>query len=73
MDVIIENNRLYQKYLFNFRFFIAEKVNKEQQQHSNSQKHNFPVCKKILNSIIPRSGAKVMGKSMVSNVTFLAT
>ena len=28
-------------------FFIAEKVNKAQQQHSKGQKHNSSVCKKI--------------------------
>ena len=28
-------------------FFITEKVNKKQKQHSGGQKHNFPVCRKI--------------------------
>ena len=40
--------RLCQKKLYNFQFLIAEKVNKSRQQHSRGQKHDFPVCKKIL-------------------------
>ena len=39
--------RLCQKKLYNFQFFIVEKEIKAQQQHSGSQKHNCPVCKKI--------------------------
>ena len=46
--------------IFTF-LFIAEKVNKAQQQHSNGQKHNFPVCcvRRFLNGIIPWSGVKL--------------
>ena len=46
----LENSTLYRlclKKLYNFHFFIAEKVNKAQQRDSGDQKHNFPVCKKI--------------------------
>ena len=35
------------KKLYNFYFLIVKKVNNAQQQHSNGQKHDFPVCKKI--------------------------
>ena len=42
----VEVYRLCLKKLYNFLFFfIAEKVNKAQQQHSGGQKHNFPVFK----------------------------
>ena len=37
----------YTVFIFKF-FFIAEKVNKAQQQHSSGQKHNFLVLKKIV-------------------------
>ena len=39
--------RLCQKKIYNFQFLIAEKVNKARQQHSDGQKHNFPVRKEI--------------------------
>ena len=39
--------RLCQKNVYNFQVFIAEKVNKAQQQPFGDLKHTFPVCKKI--------------------------
>ena len=69
--------KLCQKKLYNFQFQIAEKVNKARQQHSVGQKHNFPVCKKILNGIVPWSGVKVMvlcvksGKNKVGHFIIL--
>ena len=52
--------RLCQKQLYNFQFLIAERVSKGRQQHFSGHNYNFPVCKKILNGIIPWSGVKVM-------------
>ena len=66
---LLNNGMLIQLYRFEkiiqfsfFFFFIAEKVNKAQQQYSGCQRHNFPVCNlgRFLNCIIPWSGVKVM-------------
>ena len=54
------------KKIYNFKFLIAEKVNKSQQQHSGGQNISFLCVRRFLNGIIPWSGVKVMVRWVMS-------
>ena len=56
----IDQYRLCQKKLYNFRFFIAEKVNKAQQNTPVVKNIIFLCARRFLNGIIPWSSVKVM-------------